>query len=170
MSTDLIPLQILSRDEVDQIHVRSLEVLEETGVEVREEAALSVLADAGCKVDFKSRRARFPAPVMERLIRQVPSQFTWYARDPRHNIILGNGTVHFGTTFGSSMILDLAGVRRPATYQDAERATTLIDRHLVRLVWRGPGSIGHALESSISRDDGQRRSDAGQRGERPSLC
>ena len=127
MSGRTMPLELLTPEEVEQIHVGSLEVLEETGVEVREENALQMLLDAGCKVDFDSCRARFPPPVIEHLIQQAPAQFTWCARDPKHDIVIGDGTVHFGTTFGSNTILDLAGVRRPATYQDAEDVAALID-------------------------------------------
>lgn len=127
MSTKLIPLEILTREEVEQIHTRSLEVLEETGVEIREEKALRILADTGCKVDLNKRRVRLPSIVLERLIQHAPRQFTWYARDPQRNIILGDGSVHLGTTFGNSTILDLAGTRRPASYQDAEQVAMLID-------------------------------------------
>jgi trimethylamine--corrinoid protein Co-methyltransferase len=122
-----MPLEILTPEEIERIHAGSLQVLEETGIEMREERALSILADAGCRVDMQKRRVRFPAGLVERLVRKAPGQFTWYARDPRHNIVLGDGSVHLGTSFGSSTILDLAGVRRPATYRDAEEAAILID-------------------------------------------
>ncbi len=122
-----VSFEILSPEEIEQIHSHSLVVLEKTGVEVREENALRILADAGCQVDFQKRRVRFPAGVVERLIQHAPSRFTWHARDPKHSIVIGDGSVHFGTTFGSSTILDLDGMRRPATYQDAEQAARLID-------------------------------------------
>lgn len=127
MSTHYKPIEILSPAEVEQIHSLSLEILREIGVEVREENARNFLAQAGCQVDQSNNRVRFPASTVETLIQQAPSQFTWYARNSEYDIVLGDGSVHFGTTFNSARIIDLDGIRRLSTYQDSECAAALVD-------------------------------------------
>lgn len=44
------PLLILSKDELERVHLATLEVLERTGVHVQEERALELLKQAGAHV------------------------------------------------------------------------------------------------------------------------
>ena len=46
-----VRLNVLTEDEIQQIHQATLEVLERTGVKVICDEALELLRDAGCEVD-----------------------------------------------------------------------------------------------------------------------
>jgi len=55
------PLEILTDEQVQQIHRGTLDVLWETGIRIEHEGALKILEKNGCKVDYQSNRAHFPA-------------------------------------------------------------------------------------------------------------
>ena len=44
-------ISLLDKDQKDEIHTSSLEILEKTGVLVHSEAALELLKEAGCRVE-----------------------------------------------------------------------------------------------------------------------
>ncbi len=57
----LEPLRILSNIQVEYIHSSTLEVLEKTGVKFESDRALKLLKESGCRVDFETKVAKFPA-------------------------------------------------------------------------------------------------------------
>lgn len=50
-------LQILSRGDVESIHLASMTLLEEVGVKIYNDTVLKLLADAGVEVDFDKKLA-----------------------------------------------------------------------------------------------------------------
>jgi len=120
-------LNMLNQEQIKAIHQTTLELLENTGVVIQEETALSLLHEVGAKVDFGGQRARFPACLMEKLICQVPDHVTWYARDPKKTVQLEGTKVCFGPAAGAVNVLDSNGKRRPATIQDAYDFCRLVD-------------------------------------------
>ena len=61
-------LSVFTDDEIDDIHLATLEVLERTGVWVELDEALDVFADGGCLVDRETHVVRIPPPVVEEAI------------------------------------------------------------------------------------------------------
>ena len=59
-------LRITGDEGINKIHEASLEILERTGMIVDHEQALSLLADASCKVDYTEKRVRFPPDLVMR--------------------------------------------------------------------------------------------------------
>ena len=53
------PLEVLSTDQVEQIHRASLSLLENHGMRVMHEAARRMLADAGAEVNHDTEMVRF---------------------------------------------------------------------------------------------------------------
>lgn len=120
-------LNILNEEQIKAIHQTTLELLENTGVVIQEENALSLLHDVGAKVDFGRQRVRFPAWLIEKLTRQAPDHFAWYGRDPKKTVQLEGTKVCFGPAAGAVNVLDSNGKRRPATIQDAYDFCRLVD-------------------------------------------
>jgi trimethylamine--corrinoid protein Co-methyltransferase len=67
-----LDFQVFTEDELNDIHLATLEVLEHTGLFFDDEEALEVLDGGGAVIDKKNRVARFPANVVEDAIGSAP--------------------------------------------------------------------------------------------------
>lgn len=119
-------LEVLTKKQIYDIHMASLDVLEHTGVIVREDEALRVLDEAGAAIDYRRQHARIPPYLVEEAIRRCPSGLTLYGRDRKKRIKLEDGNVHFAPA-GGPYVLDLDGKRRPAVWDDVANITRLTD-------------------------------------------
>ncbi len=52
------PAEVLSADQVEAIHLASLEILRDTGIEVLGDRAIDLLRGAGASIDAATRRVR----------------------------------------------------------------------------------------------------------------
>jgi trimethylamine--corrinoid protein Co-methyltransferase len=121
-------LNILSSDEVYGIHIATLEVLERTGVLVREKRALKLLDEAGAIVDYKKNLVKIPAYLVEEAVAKTPKSFIWHARNPKKSIRIGGEPTKFGPGSECVNIIDLeTGECRIPTKQDAEQLVRLMD-------------------------------------------
>ena len=121
-------LNILSNDEVYNIHIATLEVLERTGVSVREEKALKLLDQAGATVDYKKSRVKIPDYLVKEAVAKTPKSFIWHARNPKKSIRIGGEPTKFGPGSECVNIIDLeTGECRIPTKQDAEQLVRLMD-------------------------------------------
>ena len=98
------PLEILTEEQVEEIHRATLDVLRKTGVRHESEWALDFLRKHGCEVDLEDKRVRFPESLVEECLRRCPSSFRLKARDPEKDYILGGNAVYFGTFSGMHTI------------------------------------------------------------------
>ncbi len=67
-----LSLNILTDDELEEIHYGTLEVLDETGVFVEDEKALDCFEKGGAAVDRDTKRVRIPPHMVEDAIRSAP--------------------------------------------------------------------------------------------------
>jgi len=123
-----LSLGVFTHDELDDIHLSTLEVLERTGVWVEDDEALTVFAEGGADVDRESRIVRLPAHVVEDAIQAAPSRVTLCGRVPATDVVLEANRVGF-TNFGEGIkVIDPeSGELREPTKQDVADATRLID-------------------------------------------
>lgn len=119
--------KVLSDSDLHDIHVATLEVLEEVGVRVEYRPALELMADCGCRVDFESRIVQIPEHVLMKALATAPSSFTLCGRTPEFDVKVDTEGIY--TIGGSSAlsVLDLDGQYRPATRQDLADLTRLQD-------------------------------------------
>ncbi len=95
------PLEILSDSQVNEMHKSTLKVLAETGCDFNNETALNILQEGGCKVDFDTKRVRFPEDVIMENLSKAPDSFRVKARNPENDITLkSGGPVFFGSSSG----------------------------------------------------------------------
>ena len=120
-------LEVLTDEQIQQIHWSSLELLEGTGVCMPQRELLELLADHGAFVDFGRQVVRLPAALVERALRQAPSRFTWHGRNPQHDMRLGEDKVYYVGASTLVTVYDLDGSRRPATFEDVKRFSRLKD-------------------------------------------
>src|SRR3989304_8340306 len=96
-------LRIVGSDGVNGVHEAALRILERTGVVVDLEGALSLLADAGCMVDWGSNVVRFPPDLVMRQAALVPKSLVLGSRNPGNDIRLGEGYPRPRTRPGGGM-------------------------------------------------------------------
>lgn len=126
--------EVLSAEEVAEIHAASLRILEKIGFQIEGAEALSLLKKAGAAVE--GSRVRMPARLVEKAIETAPGKVTLAARDPAKNLYLGEGSVHFSSGFGATWVRDLeTGQVREAALRDLREFTRLADAlELVHMV------------------------------------
>lgn len=120
-------LRVIDRNQMQQMHEATLQVLEETGLILRGRFLLEALAEAGCKVDFEQERAWFKPELVEKQIAAQKGRYKmvrsslWYpfCRElPAEDVAWPDEwCVDFG--FGATTIYDFpSGRYRPPTQQD----------------------------------------------------
>jgi len=122
-----VPIGLLSQDELQLIHEKSLEILWKTGVKFHWKPALLALKKAGCAVDFESECVRIPRDVVEEALRTCARTFRFKARDPRYDLEFAPGRVHFTIQHAAKMYDLETGKRRGATIKDLEQIVTIED-------------------------------------------
>jgi trimethylamine--corrinoid protein Co-methyltransferase len=108
-------LQLLSRDEIESIHLASMKLLEEVGVMVYNDRALKMFADAGVEVDFDKKLARIPQHLVKESLVKAPSTIKLYSRDGKNDRVLEGNRVTYNPGSAALFILDskTGEVRRP---------------------------------------------------------
>ena len=114
-----VDFDVLTADDLQDIHAGTLEVLDRTGVFVEDEEARAVFAGAGAEVDDAQGVVRIPPRLVEEAIRTAPSQVTLCGRNPKNDIVLQPGRVGF-TNFGE-------GVKVVDPYTGEVRVPTKVD-------------------------------------------
>ncbi|MCP5054978.1 MAG: trimethylamine--corrinoid methyltransferase, partial [bacterium] len=102
--------ELLTNEQVEQVHETSLHILEQIGLDFGYSPALDILKKGGARVD--GQRVFFPARVVEEQIKKAPSRFTLYARNPEHNVVIGGNNMVFTPGYGAPFVADLDSGRR----------------------------------------------------------
>ena len=123
--------EILDEESLEQIEYNADTVLEEIGIEFREDPeALKLLKLAGADVD--GERVRFPRGMCRSIVQATaPSEYTQHARNPKRNVIIGGKRTVLVPAYGSPFIRNLDEGRRYATIEDF--------RNFVKLAYMSPG-------------------------------
>ena len=74
-------LEVLTDDDIRDIHYATLEVLERTGMFIEADDARDIYRDGGCDVDDDERRVRIPPHMVEDAIRWAPATLYGSGRD-----------------------------------------------------------------------------------------
>jgi len=128
-NTEPMWIKMLSEAEIAEIHGRSLELLETTGIMVDHPGGLKALAEAGARVDFEAKRARIPRDLVERCLKTVPPGFTLAARNPAQDCpLVRGGRPYSRNGGGADFTLDLeTGEFRPLLAADMKSYYRLMD-------------------------------------------
>ena len=122
------PLKVLSSEDVDRIHISSLDLLDQMGVKIYSERALKILADAGADVDIKSGVARIPSHLVREALDKCRRPVRLCARNPKYDFTLDDDHIHLCTDGSGIGVLDSGtGTRRDSTKKDVEDSARLAD-------------------------------------------
>lgn len=119
---------VFTEDELYEIHLATLEVLENTGLFFDDEEALAVLDGGGAVIDKKSRIAKFPPYMVEDAIRSAPSKILLAGRNPKHDFVMERNRVGF-TNFGEGVFINdpYTGEHRDTTKADVAASALIAD-------------------------------------------
>ena len=125
----LKPTNLISEDELEHIHLASLRVLKEIGVDVLHEEARRIMKEHGADVREGSERVRFDAGMILELIAHCPSEFTLHARNPAHNLRFGGDNVIFLMMASAPNCSDIDRGRRSGNQADYRNFLKLAQMH-----------------------------------------
>ncbi len=129
LTRKLAPFEVLSEEGLARIEENADILLEQVGLEFRDEAALATWRAAGA--DVQGERVRFPRGMCRTLIQaNAPRQFTQFARNPARSVQIGGNATVFAPAYGSPFVRDLDGGRRYGTIEDF--------RNFVKLAYSSP--------------------------------
>jgi len=89
-------LRFLTRKQVKEIHVATIEVLEEVGLRSASKQILEVFRKNGSEVDLRDGRVKIPQHLVEESLRKAPKQIVLCGRDPECDILLEDSRVYYG--------------------------------------------------------------------------
>ena len=136
----LEPIRALTDDDMEKIHQAALTILEDVGMKIESERALSYLKKAGCLVDGSSFIVKFPRQVVQQYVDKMRRDYDNPQRVPermpvRYSHIRFRKQPHkihrdFSASAGGfcCYIYDLEGNRRSATMDDVHRAINLVNK------------------------------------------
>ncbi|ESZ23966.1 trimethylamine methyltransferase [Mesorhizobium sp. L2C067A000] len=107
----------MDAEQVERIHEASLSILEEVGVVFRDPIAIEDWKRVGADVRADDRVHLDRGLVME-LIKTIPPNVEYFARDPAKNVELGGNKSIFVPMTGAPYMRDLDDVRRGPTIAD----------------------------------------------------
>ncbi len=121
-------LKLFTDDELEEIHLATLEVMEKTGLRFDDEEAVDVLDGGGAIVDKTTGIVKFPPYLVEDAIRSAPSKLLLAGRNPKNDFVMESNRVGF-TNFGEGVfIIDpYTGEHRETTKADVAASALVAD-------------------------------------------
>lgn len=120
----MIPkFDVLTPEQVKQVHEQSMKILNEIGVEFSYQPALDVLKAKGQKVE--GQRVYFQRQFVEEQVATAPAEFTLHARNSQNNLVVGGENIIFMPGYGSPFIHEADGTRRNSNMNDFDNFVKL---------------------------------------------
>ena len=121
-------VKILEDHQIEKIHLKTLEILEKTGVSVPHAEILSKFEEYGAIVDSINNIVKIPSSLVMELVSKAGKSFTIYGRNLSKTAEFGVGKRNYNSSAGQAFWIDNIGdPRRYATLNDVKQATRLGD-------------------------------------------
>ena len=130
---------------VAETHRRVLHIVQEIGIEFRDEESQALWRQAGATVD--GALVRVPGELLMSLVDQAPSAFDLAARNPDRSVVIGGNYTAFGPGYGAPNVVDFDWRRRPATLDDLENFYRLT--HMAQAIQVNGGVIVEPTDIAI---------------------
>lgn len=114
----LAPVDLLSADELESLHLTSLRILEEIGIDFLSPAAREIVRQAGGRTQPGSERVYLDRALVEALLAKAPPAFKLHARNPAHDLLVGGGNSFFCCVASPPNCQGLGQPRHPGTLAD----------------------------------------------------
>ncbi|MEM7335044.1 MAG: trimethylamine methyltransferase family protein [Chloroflexota bacterium] len=106
----------LTEDQLQQVHDKSMQILEEAGIAFLYDEAQEILKQHGVKV--VDDVAYFDRELVMEYLAKAPEQFTWSARNPEHDVQIGGKYACFAPVAGPPFVVEREYGRRPSQHKD----------------------------------------------------
>ena len=153
---------LLTEDQVQEMHRASLHILEEIGVRVLHEDGIALLQQAGCEIK-NGNIALIPERLLEACIRSAPASVRIYSQAGEEAMTLEGRRSYFGTGTDLIRTIDLDSgdiLRNPGLKRRTSRQSILItslhDHTPVNIIKISFGEI-HSFADLIHNHGGQLR-------------
>ena len=113
-----VPLEVLSADQIEAIHLTSLRILEELGIELMSPRARAALRKVGAHVDEASGIVRLDRALIADALAIAPASFDLTPRNPAKRVTLGGSHINFGLVAGPPSVHDFERGRRAGNFPD----------------------------------------------------
>ncbi len=115
--------EILSTEELAEIHDTSMRLLANVGVQFPDDDAIAVFKQHGVKTD--GQIVYFEEKQLMDVLTTVPAQFTIHARNPGRDVTVGDGEPVFAPAYGAPFLVDAEVGKRAPTMEDYENLARL---------------------------------------------
>jgi trimethylamine--corrinoid protein Co-methyltransferase len=112
----LAELKPFTSQQLQEVHARTLDLLDKTGIVIMHKPSLAMLAEHGAKVE--GSLVRFPPKLVEDALSMVPSEFTLVGRNRARSVKIGNGSLVLAPTGGEVYVHDIERGRRTGRLED----------------------------------------------------
>jgi len=113
-----VPLvEPMDQEQIDKIDAASMDILEGVGVVFRDDQAIEDWKSVGADVR-EGDRVYLDRSLVRELIKSIPAQFTYHARNPKNNLPFGRDHSIFIPMTGAPYLRDLDDKRRSPTLAD----------------------------------------------------
>jgi trimethylamine--corrinoid protein Co-methyltransferase len=117
-------VQVFTPDELSLIHDASMDILMKAGVKFNAGEALNIFRKHGFKTD--GTRVFITEKDVSEALETALSRFTIYARNPAHDVSIGEDDFVFLPTGGAPNVASFTGKQRPALLADYEACCKLV--------------------------------------------
>lgn len=120
---------VLSKDEMELVHSKTLEILLDPGVKVDSEKVLSILESGGADIDRRTMRASIPEALVKETIKRLPKQVRLCARNPAQDMTAPRAGPPYMATNGTAVYVTDSETdeKRTSTAKDLRDMMVLSD-------------------------------------------
>ncbi len=119
------PLELVNAEQLETIHLASLEILRDIGMEIMSADARAILKKAGADVNEATHMVRFDPSLVEETIITAPSQFRLHSRNPDKHLEIGGNYITNGCVSSPPNVSDMDLGRRPGNTKDFQNLLRL---------------------------------------------
>jgi trimethylamine--corrinoid protein Co-methyltransferase len=120
-------LKVMNPEQMWSIHAAALEILKNTGFEMKHAGAQEMLLDAGCSLS-RDGRVRVPVHLVETALKTAPKRILLYDQQGDEAMDLVDENWFYGTGSDATFTIDLnTGQRRRTILSDAGNFAKLVD-------------------------------------------
>jgi trimethylamine--corrinoid protein Co-methyltransferase len=120
-------LKVMNPDQMWSIHAAALEIIKNTGFEMKHAAAREMLLDAGCSLS-RDDRIRLPARLVENALKTAPKRILLYDQKGEKAMDLVDENWFYGTGSDATFTIDInTGQRRRTVLEDTGNFAKLVN-------------------------------------------
>jgi trimethylamine--corrinoid protein Co-methyltransferase len=137
--------QIANSEAEGQIHELAMRIVEQLGVEFRDQESLEYWAQTDAEIN--GDLVRVDRHTLLNLVDLAPSEFIHHARNPKRSVTVGGNSKVIAPSYGAPFVLDLDGQRRHATLEDLNNLQKL--NHMASSVHIAGGPIVEPVDVAV---------------------